>query len=215
MPVQSDRFWAADLNKQQIQILSREYFKNIARDEGLKLILSGYVDHNQNVEPCLKVEYCGDSAKYEITPVEELLLPLEEADTRIIPHLFYSTSNGYDYGVVGSNDADVIALLSHYLPNFTQAGLKELWVLYGTDDHKRYLPLHNIAKVIGYEKCSVVMKARILTGCDVTIKIGTKAAALQCEPEKFITQFGDEQSPIIQFLKAEEYLFKVFKRKTK
>ena len=71
MPVQSDRFWAADLNKQQIQILSREYFKNIARDEGLKLILSGYVDHNQNVEPCLKVEYCSDSAKYEITPVED------------------------------------------------------------------------------------------------------------------------------------------------
>ena len=59
------------------------------------------------------------------------------------------------------------------------------------------------------------MKAHILTGCDVTSKIGTKAAALQCETEKFITRFGDEQSPIIQFLKAEEYLVKVFKRKTK
>ena len=44
--------------------------------------------------------------------------------------------------------------------------------------------------------CNVIMKAHILTGCDVTSKIGTKSAALSCEPERFLQQFGETRMSV-------------------
>ena len=40
--------------------------------------------------------------------------------------------------------------------------------------------------------CLVILKAHVLTGCDVTSKIGTKSAALNAQPELFLPMFGKE-----------------------
>lgn len=43
--------------------------------------------------------------------------------------------------------------------------------------------------------CSVVLKAYILTGCDVTSTIGTENGALKADPFEYLWEFGltDEQ----------------------
>ena len=55
---------------------------------------------------------------------------------------------------------------------------------FGTGDTSRFIPLHLIASQIWQIVCSVIIKAHVLTGGDVTSKIGTKVAALKCNPEK-------------------------------
>ena len=43
-------------------------------------------------------------------------------------------------------------------------------------------------------KPRVVLMAHVLSGCDVTSKIGTKASALMHEPEKYLEHFGETES---------------------
>ena len=52
--------------------------------------------------------------------------------------------------------------------------------------------------------CSVIIKAHILTGCDITSKIGTKLWVLKCKPEKF----GDIDDSL-SYRNAEQYLVKL------
>ena len=49
------------------------------------------------------------------------------------------------------------------------------------------------------------MKSHVLTGCDVTSKVGMKAAALNSEPEQYLESFE----------KAEKYLVRVFQKNSK
>ena len=67
--------------------------------------------------------------------------------------------------------------------------------IYGTDDEKRYLPIHYLAEQLGEKQCSVILKAHILTGSDYTSKTGTKAGALRCSPDKYIANFREEKRP--------------------
>jgi len=38
----------------------------------------------------------------------------------------------------------------------------------------------------------MILKAHILTGSDVTSKVGTKAAALKAQPERYLQDFGQK-----------------------
>ena len=53
-----------------------------------------------------------------------------------------------------------------------------------------------MANKIGPIECSVLFKARILTDCDVTSKVGTKSAALKADPEMYLLQFGEGEKVI-------------------
>ena len=76
--------------------------------------------------------------------------------------------------------------------------------------------MHYLAKQLGQNQCSAIMKAHILTGCDVTSKLGTKSAALLAEPGDFMDSFGEHKSlQEDEAIKFEEYLVKVFKPKSK
>ena len=52
------------------------------------------------------------------------------------------------------------------------------------------------------------MKVHILTGCDVTSKIGTKSAALKSEPHVYLKNFGENEL-LESFTDAELYHIKV------
>ena len=70
--------------------------------------------------------------------------------------------------------------------------------------------MHDMAQQLGDGMCNVIMKAHILTGCDVTSKIGSKSAALSCEPERFLQQFGETRMSVEDNLRiVEGYLVKV------
>ena len=92
-------------------------------------------------------------------------------------------------------------------------GLSELWMKFGTGDTSRFIPLHLIASQIRQIVCSVKIKAHILTGCDVTSKIGTKVAALKCNPEKYLITFG-EIDDNVSYRNAEMYLVKLMHTNT-
>ena len=61
--------------------------------------------------------------------------------------------------------------------SFFPLGLKELWLRYGTGAKQRFIPIHTLCIKIGNIQYSL-LKAHILTGCDVTSKVGTKLAAV-------------------------------------
>ena len=47
--------------------------------------------------------------------------------------------------------------------------------------------IHKFDQKLGAEKCSALLKAHILTGCDVTRKVGTKASAFASRPERYLS----------------------------
>ena len=70
-----------------------------------------------------------------------------------------------------------VVLMIHYMEKFLELGLSELWLRYGTGTKKRFIPIHTLNTKIGYIR-HTLLKAHILTGCDITSKVGTKLAAL-------------------------------------
>ena len=85
--------------------------------------------------------------------------------------------------------------------------MEELWINYGTGGKTRHIPIYKLGRLLGPE-----MRQIILTGCDVTSEIGTKIAALNSEPEKYLKHSGERPEPSYDsFEDAEQYLVEVWK----
>jgi len=114
--------------------------------------------------------------------------------------------------VVMSNDTDTFALLLHFTPHFQALqGLKKIWQQYGTGEKRRMLPLHQAIAQLGTPLAKTMIKAHILTGDDCMSKVGTKHAAVACNPVQYLTNFGEtntlsEQDEAL----AEKYLVRVW-----
>ena len=113
---------------------------------------------------------------------EQLIIKLnseiDEADARLIPHVAYSVNNEFQRIVVLSNDTDVVVLLVHYFQSFKQGSLK-LWERYGYGVHQTFIPVHTLVGKIGPMATSGILAAHVLSGCDFTSRVGSKAAALK------------------------------------
>ena len=138
------------------------------------VIVSAMVVNNELTEPKLKEN------NSEVREVPELSSWLEEADSRIVPHINWSVEHGCQRMLVFSNDTDTICLLLRYLSTFQYKGLQELLVEYGKP--RRMIPIHKIKARIGEDLSRNVIKAHILTGCDQISKVGTKYASLVFDP---------------------------------
>ena len=79
IPVEMDRFWASNKDKELFEVLSRNYFVGLASKQGVKIVLSGYVDDGYQVYLCVKVQEGN-------TEPSEGLKSYIEADEKIIPH---------------------------------------------------------------------------------------------------------------------------------
>ena len=171
------------------------------RESEKHLILSGHVTKNNEIKSALEIR----NVTFDR---QDLALNLEEADQQIISHLHKTVTDGYKKAIVLCNDTDVLALLLYYIHEFMSNGLSELWMKFGIGDSSRFIPLHFLAPQLGPRVCSVIIKARILTSCDITSKIGTEVAALKCKPEKYLMTFGDTDDNL-SYRNAEQYLVKV------
>ena len=69
----------------------------------------------------------------------------------------------------------------------------------------RDIAVYQLAEILETERSRVLLKAHILTGCDVTSKTGSKSAACKACPEKHLYDFGKEARM------TEKYLVKVIK----
>ena len=112
--------------------------------------------------------------------MQQLRSPVEEADLHIPMHVLDCLRAGHTTRVVISNDTNVIVAL-FYMPTFLQEGLQELWVRAGRGSTTRFVPLHILYAPLGPLMYTVLPALHSLTGCDVTINIGTNKAALKAD----------------------------------
>ena len=90
IPAQIKRFWACSKNKENLQLLSRQFF--IQKALNLQdIVLSSYVADADGPQGCIKVH------REQVTTRDTLMSVIEEADARIIPHIAASISDGLLY----------------------------------------------------------------------------------------------------------------------
>lgn len=87
----------------------------------------------------------------------------EEADTRIMLHVYVASQGGYRRVMIRTIDTDVVALAVSKLQDIV---VDELWVAFGTGKHFRYLAIHDIAAQLGSQKAKALPMLHALTDCD-------------------------------------------------
>ena len=173
--VEMEKFWASATNKERLQILSGDLFTSKVKESGKNLKLSGYVTDRDGICPSIAIEE-------EITHRPDLDCMTEEADSRLILHIAKAGEAHVRRIVVLSNDTDAIMYTLSYFDQMKAKGIEEIWVRYGVQNKTRDIPIHRLAQILGPDKCSALLKGYILTGCDVTSKVGSKAATVKAGP---------------------------------
>ena len=151
----------------------------------MRIIPSSYVTDEYGVRPCIEI------IKGEEIEKPTLNSMIEEADCPIIPHIEKAIINYIERVITYSNNADVVMYLLYYVHQFKDLGIKELWIKYGTRGSTRYIRTYKLPDIMGSSVCKFVLKAHVLPGCDVTSKVGTKAAALENTHENYLRNFGE------------------------
>jgi len=98
---------------------------------------------------------------------------MEEADGRILLHSKDMVSAGIKKIIIRSSNTDVVVLAVSHFPALRDAGLQELWVLFGNDKHRRFIAAHTIAKALGDKKAIALRGFHAMTGCDTVSFCGT------------------------------------------
>ena len=199
---QMETFWADGSNKENLQEMSRHYFHNKSAGHNVDIILSGYLSNKNDSFKCIQITNVVTNERPDLDN------HIEEADMRIIPHIAKSIESGLKNVVGALNDTDVCVLLLHYTPQFIKSGLTELWLKYGVGPKVRFIPLHILITRRDQNLLDVLLKVHILTGCDVTSKIGTKSAALKSDPHMHLKNFAENELLKSTFIDAELYLIK-------
>lgn len=200
IPQQMTKFWASSRNKEGLQILAR----NIALRDFSNVVVSGMIVNNDVLKAQFQ-EQLGSAVD-----VPSCSNSQEEADGRLICHIAWSVNRGCERILVISNDTDSIALILRYMTLLKANGLKELWVEYGTGEHRRKIPLHTLHDRLGKDICNVLIKAHVLSGDDAVSKVGTKHAALVCNPMS-LTNFAETNTLTDDDIRVvEKYLVKLW-----
>ena len=168
IPKQIQKFWASSKAKENIQLLARKMALLYLE----KLVLSGMVVNNEIVKAQMQ-EQLGCAA-------DESLLPTwgEEADIRLLSHIDWSVEKGCERIIVLSNDTDTVVQILRHITAFFEKGLQEMWVEFGTGEHRREIPLHCLHAKLGEHFCNILLKAHVMSGNDVVSKIGRKYAEI-------------------------------------
>ena len=76
-------------------------------------------------------------------------------------------------------------------------------------EYKQKIPLHTLHTRFGAAFCSILVKVHVLSGNDAVSKVGTKHAALTCNPLS-LTKFAETDSlTTVDISVVERYLGKV------
>lgn len=70
--------------------------------------------------------------------------------------------------LVRSNDTDVLVILVSHFPDFSQKGLKQLWLQFGVGAKRRFISVHGIARALGDDKAVALRGFHAFSGCDFT-----------------------------------------------
>ena len=100
----------------------------------------------------------------------------EEADTRLLLHLFNAYQSGCRKLMIKTVDTDVVVLS---IAAMTCMPAEELWIAFGTGRNLRYIPIHDISVRLGTDVCKALPMFHSFTGCDTVssfYSIGKKTA---------------------------------------
>ena len=139
---------------------------------------------------------------------QDLTSTIEEADVRIIAHVSEAKKEESNNIVILSNAIDLVVLVFCSIEKCVREGLQEIGIKYGNRNDAKYLPINIMGEELGANFCSVPLNTHILTGWDMTSKVGTKEGAIKVKPYLFLHAFDstDEKNFLRQ---SEEYLGKV------
>ena len=107
-------------------------------------------------------------------PVQQVFSELdpcshEEADTRMMLHVFHAVNSGYNKIMIRTVDTDVVVLAI----NFQQRHpVMELWVAFGTGKNLRYIAVHELVSSLGPERAQGILFFHAFTGCDTVSSFG-------------------------------------------
>ena len=95
----------------------------------------------------------------------------EEADTRLLLHVLDGANSGIKKVSIITVDTDVVVIA---LRHFFTLNLEELWIEFGVDKYRRYIPIHTCAETFGRKLCSSLTLWHALTGCDTVSSFNGK-----------------------------------------
>ena len=87
----------------------------------------------------------------------------EEADTRMLLHTADMVKAGHHRIMLHTDDTDVVVLAIAF---FRQLGCLELWVAFGTGQHLRYIPVHDMHCILDANNAEAISFFHAFTGCD-------------------------------------------------
>ena len=93
----------------------------------------------------------------------------EEADTRIFLHLQDAVQQGYSKVSIRTVDTDVVVLA---IASANRLNISELWIAFGVGKSFRFIAAHEIAKVLGPDRCVALPMFHAFTGCDTVSCFG-------------------------------------------
>ena len=137
-----EKFWAADDNKVKFQNFAKGYLIDLAKKVNQELIVSGTLEGEISM-PALYL-----NNHLDVNTVDALEYPYEEADMRIIPHIYWDVRQfSRKCLTVMSGDTDVFILLLYYFHVYQECGLLDIFVRTGEHPSKyeelfSCLPLH-------------------------------------------------------------------------
>ena len=114
--------------------------------------------------------------------VSELDVLFEEADHRILSHIFYQANQGSTNLCIYSSDTGVAVALLHPMPLLKLSTLAEVWMKAGRGETHRTVPLHKI-HARNSELCKALPAIHNLTSVDTTSKVGTNKGGLKAPTE--------------------------------
>ena len=101
-----------------------DFFESVSSKSQNRIVSSGCVTDSEGMKTCTEL-YQGDLLTY---PDRDLMI--EEANSRIIPHIQKAVMRGVRRVIVHSNDTDVVIFLLHYLHYFLQLDIEDLWIIW-------------------------------------------------------------------------------------
>ncbi|KAK3909702.1 Cis-prenyltransferase 4, chloroplastic [Frankliniella fusca] len=124
-------------------------------DTRLKVLtnVAGVIRGNASVVSCLLGTSCACAA-------------MEEADGRIILHVFDMVKAGLRDVLIRTVDTDVVVLAVSYYHQLQNQGLVTLWINFGTGANVKHFAAHELAQALGEEKAVALRGFHAFTGCD-------------------------------------------------
>ena len=135
-------FLRVDENKKELFAYLAEFISSFENENLVISTLQGEIVHNKESYDSENISVCNH----------------EEADTRLL-----ASRNGCNSALITSNDTDVMVIS---VAKFNVLDLKELWVLFGSGNRHRYLPIHEICETLGPQKSVALPSFYAITGCD-------------------------------------------------